>query len=292
VPNTEPNADLPFRTRWSYDFADTFPKRGRLAGVEIGIRTHGNLETSKLPDAGREPAEFMESWWMKKSLLIVFASLTVLFACSGAQTPLLPVTPNPLLHPMVSYSPASGCEGEHETVVLPGAYINAYPSLPPKAEPDHLVMHLLNGTTVWSKPLYGSEDCADYISCRRASLALNPLWNQCTPHGVFYEVATVDGKPVLESNFWQVIEPSSKASAYVAFTCNQGYVSPNLAAISNRTAQTDCLYPTFNSPSSPVMMASAISLAATYFNYRAAYQRPIRCVSEPLSGTTRSTRCY
>ena len=58
---------------------------------------------------------------MKKSLLIVFASLTVLFACSGAQTPLLPVAPNPLLHPMVSYSPASGCEGEHETVVLPGA---------------------------------------------------------------------------------------------------------------------------------------------------------------------------
>jgi hypothetical protein len=234
----------------------------------------------------------MEKWRMKKFRLIVLASLAVLIACSRAQTPLLPVAPNPLQHPMVSYSPASGCEGEHETVVLPGAYINAYPSLPPKSEPDHLVLHLINGTTIWSKPLYGREDCADYISCRRATLALNPVWNQCTPHGVFYEVATVDGKPVLESNLWQVIEPTTKTSAYVGLTCNQGYASPSLSAVSNRAAETGCLYPASSSPSSPMTVASAISLAATYFNYRAAYQRPIRCVSEPLTGATRSTRCY
>jgi hypothetical protein len=237
-------------------------------------------------------AEHLERSGMKKSLLVLFAPLAVLIACTGAQTPLLPVAANPLLHPMVSYSPASGCEGEHETVVLPGAYIDAYPGLPPKAEPDHLVLHLINGTTIWNKPLYGKEDCSDYISCRRATMALNPAWIQCTPHGVFYEVATVDGKPVLESNFWQVIEPTTKSSAYVGFTCNQGYVSPNLAAVSNRAAESGCLYPVSGSTPSAVTVASAISLAATYFNYRAAYQRPVRCVSEPLSGTTRSTRCY
>ena len=136
------------------------------------------------------------------------------------------------------------------------------------------------------------RDCTDYMNCRRATLVLNPAWNQCTPQGIFYEVATVDGRLVLNSNFWQITEPATKTSAYVGIACGQGFASPSLAAVSTQTLQNDCISQAPASNSTGTTVAAAMALGATYFNYRAAYDHTVECVSNELSRTTWSTRCY
>jgi hypothetical protein len=222
--------------------------------------------------------------------LCLFASLAFLVACTQAQ-PLPEVDAPPLITPSINHTAARGCEGTHDTIYLPGVYIDAFPSLPPKAEPDYIVVHLSNGTTLWEKPHYGSGDCTDYMNCRRATLVLNPAWNQCTPRGISYEVATVDGLPVLGSSFWEITEPTTKVSAYVGFACGQGFAGSNLAAVSNQTAENGCLSPA--SASTPGMtVATAMALGAAYFSYRAAYDRSVHCVTAELSGTIWSTQCY
>jgi hypothetical protein len=228
---------------------------------------------------------------MKRCKLALFASLAFLIACTPVQ-PSLKVEVAPLVTPIISHKAASGCEGAHDTVYLPGVYIDAYPSLPPKAEPDHIVLHLSNGTTIWGKPHYGSNDCTDYMNCRRATLVLNPAWNQCTPQGIFYDVATVDGRLVLESSVWEITEPTTKASAYVGFACGQGFADPSLTAVSNQTVETGCSsLPSASTPTG-MTVAAAMALGAAYFSYRAAYDRTIHCVTNELSDTTWSTKCY
>ena len=223
--------------------------------------------------------------------LALFASLAFLIACTPAAPP-LEVEATPLVAPIISHKAASGCEREHDRIYLPGVYIDAYPNLPPKAQPDHILLHFSNGTTIWEKPHYGSKDCTDYMNCRRATLVLNPAWNQCTPQGIFYEVATVDGRLVLNSNFWQITEPATKTSAYVGIACGQGFASPSLAAVSTQTLQNDCISQAPASNSTGTTVAAAMALGATYFNYRAAYDHTVECVSNELSRTTWSTRCY
>jgi hypothetical protein len=227
---------------------------------------------------------------MKKCKLVLFASLAFLSACAPVQPP--PEGATPLVTPTISHEAASGCEGEHDTIYLPGLYIDAYPSLPPKAEPEHIVMHLSDGTTIWGKPLYGRKDCTNYMNCRRATLVLNPAWNQCTPQGIFYEVATVDGRLVLNSNFWEITEPTTKTSVYVGFACGQGFASSSLAAVSTQTVESGCLSQASASNSTGTTVAAAMALGAAYFSYRAAYDRTIQCVTDELSGTTWSTKCY
>jgi hypothetical protein len=221
----------------------------------------------------------------------LFASLALLIACTPPKPP-LEVPATPLVAPIISHKAAIGCDREHDTIYLPGVYIDAYPHLPPKAQPDHIVLHLSNGTTIWEKPNYGSKECTDYMNCRRATLVLNPAWNQCTPQGVFYEVASVDGRLVLNSNFWQITEPATKTSAYVGIACGQGFASSSLAAVSTQTLQNDCISQIPASNSTGTTVAAAMALGATYFNYRAAYDHTVECVSDELSGTTWSTRCY
>lgn len=225
------------------------------------------------------------------SKLVLFTSLAVLIACTPVQPP-LKVAAAPLVNPIINHQAANGCDGAHDTIYLPGLYIDAYPSLPPKAQPHHVILHLSDGTTIWGKPDYGSNDCSDYMNCRRATLVLNPAWNQCTPQGVFYEVATVDGRLVLASNFWEITEPTTKTSAYVGFACGRGFAGPSLAAVSNQAVERGCLSQAPAPNSTGTKVAAAIALGAAYFSYRAAYNRTIQCVSDELSGTTWSTKCY
>ena len=223
--------------------------------------------------------------------LVLYASLAFLIACTQAEPP-PKAEAMPLVSPIISHEAASGCEREHDRIYLPDLSIDAYPSLPPKAQPDHIVLHLRNGTTIWEKPHYGSKDCTDYMSCRRATLVLNPVWDQCIPRGIFYEVATVDGRLVLNSNFWQITEPATKTSAYVGIACGQGFAGPNLAAVSIQTLQSDCISQASASNSPGTTVAAAMALGATYFNYRAAYDHTVQCVSDESNSTTWSTRCY
>jgi len=222
--------------------------------------------------------------------LVLFTSLAFLIACTPVEPPRIEATP--LVTPIISHKAASGCEGEHDTIYLPGRYIDAYPGLPPKAQPHHIVLHLSDGTTIWGKPDYGSKDCTDYMNCRRATLVLNPAWNRCTPQGIFYEVATVDGRLVLESNLWQITEPTTKTSAYVGFACGQGFADSSLAAVSTQTVESGCLSQASPSNSTGTTVAAAMALGAAYFSYRAAYDRTIQCMTDESSGTTWSTRCY
>jgi hypothetical protein len=171
-------------------------------------------------------------------------------------------------------------------------YIDAYPGLPPRAEPNHVVLHLSDGTTIWAKPDYGSADCTDYISCRSATLVLNPAWDECAPRGAFYEIAALDGAPVLDSNFWEIIEPAKKTSVYVGFACGQGFAGPDFTAVSNQTAEKACLSRASTSTSTGARVAAALALGATYFSYRAAYDRAVQCVSNELSSTTWGAKCY
>jgi hypothetical protein len=220
----------------------------------------------------------------------LLASLAFLIGCSQVQ-PSPKVEAPPLITPRVRYAGANGCQRQHEIIYLPGVYIDAYPSLPPRAEPDHVVLHLSDGTTLWEKPHYDSEDCTDYMNCRRATLVLNPAWNQCTPQGIFYEVATVDGRPILGSSLWQITEPTAKTSAYVGFDCAQGFAASNLTAVSNQTAESGCPFQSSSTPTGTTV-AAAMALGAAYFSYRAAYDRTVQCVTDELSAAASSTRCY
>ena len=138
---------------------------------------------------------------MKKdfSKLAVILSLTFVIACATAQPP-PPVRPRPLAAPLMTHETA-GCEGGHDTAYLPGVSVDAYPGLPPRAEPKQVVLRFSDGTTIWAKPRYESADCTNYITCRRATLILNPAWKRCSPEGISYEVATEDSKVVFESSF-------------------------------------------------------------------------------------------
>jgi hypothetical protein len=220
--------------------------------------------------------------------LVLFVPLMLLIACTSRQPPAEIVQATPLVAPIVSHQPARGCEREHDTIYLPGVYIDAYPELPPNAEPDHLVLHLSDGNTLWAKPNYGSADCTSYVNCRSATLVLNPAWSQCTPRGIFYEVSTADGGLVLESRLWQITAPMNKATAYVGFACGRGFAGLDFTTISKQSREDGCL----SQPSGPTptgkTLATAVALSATYFSYRAAYDRTVECVTDEWSGT----KCY
>jgi hypothetical protein len=175
---------------------------------------------------------------------------------------------------------------------LPGVSIDAFPSLPPKAQPDHIVLTLNDGRTIWLKPYYASSDCTNYMDCRRATFVLNPTWNRCHPPGISYEVATVDGKLLLESSLLEVTDSTKKANVYVGFACGRGYAGPSLATVSNRTVHGGCL--SQPSASTPVgtTAAAAIALSAAYFSYGAAYDRFVNCMTDQLDGIDLGITCY
>ncbi len=228
---------------------------------------------------------------MKKYKLVLLALLAFPLACTTRQPPSPKVETAALAAPITSHKAARGCNGAHETIYLPGEYIDAYPGLPPKAKPDHVVLHLSDGTTIWAKPHYGSEDCTSYLNCRRATLILNPAWNQCSPRGTLYEVATEDGRLVFESSSWEITEHTTNASVHVGFACGHGFAGPDFTAISNQT-EGGCLSRTSASAPTGTTVAAALALGAAYFSYRAAYGRTVDCVTDELSGTTWSTKCY
>ena len=228
---------------------------------------------------------------MNKDKLILFASLALLLACAPAQPP-PPKVEVPLNTPIVSRRAASGCEQAHQRIYLPGVYIDAYPSLPPAADPDYLILHLSDGTTIWGKPEYGSVDCTDYLNCRRATLFLNPAWKQCQPQGISYDVATADGRLVLESSLWEITDSKSKASAYVGLVCGQGFAGSSLSVIPNQTPRNGCSSQPAASVPTGTAVAAAMALGAAYFNYRAAYDRPVLCVTDDLRAAARSAKCY
>ena len=222
--------------------------------------------------------------------LILLASLLTGFGCSS-QPPRPTVGATPLITPVIRHNAAQGCEGEHDTAYLPGVSIDAFPSLPPKAQPDHIVLTLNDGRTIWLKPHYDSSDCTNYMDCRRATFVLNPTWSRCDPRGISYEVATVDGKSVLDSSTLEVTDSARKATVYVGFACGRGYAGPNLAPISNRTVHGSC--PSQPSASTPGTNAAAeIALGAVYFRYGAAYARSVDCVTDELNGTDLGATCY
>jgi hypothetical protein len=229
---------------------------------------------------------------MKNCKLVLFASLAFLIACTADQPPPPKVTATALVTPITSHKAARGCNGAHETIYLPGEYIDAYPGLPPKAEPDHVVLYLSDGTTIWAKPHYGSDDCPNYINCSRATLVLNPTWNQCSPQGIFYDAATEDGQLIFDSSAWEITDRRTNASVHVGFACGRGFASPDFTAISNRTAESRCLSPTSASTPTGANVAAALALGSAYFNYRASYGRAVHCVANELSATTWSTKCY
>jgi hypothetical protein len=228
---------------------------------------------------------------MKKLKLVLFAWLGVMTACTQAPPPLKIEAP-PLIRPVVNHEPARGCEAAHDTIFLSGVYIDAFPSLPPKAEPSHVILHFSDGTTIWEKPHYGSEECTDYLSCRYATFVRDPAWSQCSPQGIFYEVAAVDGRPLLNASSWEITDPKTKVSTFVGFACGHGFAGPNLTTLSNQTAQSDCTPQASASAPTGLPVAAAMALGAAYFSYRAAYNRPVRCVTDELSDTTRSAKCY
>jgi hypothetical protein len=219
--------------------------------------------------------------------LVLFLPLTFLIACTPPPSRVVEATP--LVAPIVSHLVATNCESEHDRIYLPGVYIDAYPKLPPRAEPNHVVLHLSNGNTIWAKPDYGSADCTNYMNCRRATLVLNPAWNRCTPQGVFYEVATNDGGLLFESRLLEITEPINKTTAYVGFACGRGFAGPDFTTVSNQTRENGCLSQSLGSTSTGSTLATALTLGATYFGYRAAYDRSVQCVTDEWSS---STNCY
>lgn len=228
---------------------------------------------------------------MEKCKLVLFAWIALLFCCTVKPAPVR-IQPPPLATPMVRYQPARGCEPAHDTVFLPGVYIDAYPSMPPRADPTHVVLHFSDGTTLWEKPHYGRQDCSDYLNCRYATVIRNPVWNQCSPEGISYEVAAADGRPVLDSNFWVITDPLSKATAYVGFACGQGYAGPNFTAVSNKTAEKNCSQETSAPPWTGRNLAAAIALGTGYFKYRAAYDRPVYCLADESNNRAPGISCY
>jgi len=247
-------------------------------------------ETSANQHVGPEQKHW-EKWGMKNSKLALFAALAFLIACTAQQPP-----PNAertaLVTPITNYKLARGCNRAHATIYLPGAYIDAYPGLPPAVEPDHVVLHLSDGTTIWAKPHYGSDDCTNYLNCRRATMILNPIWKQCSPEGIFYEAATEDGRLVFESSAWEITDRATKASVHVGFACGHGFAGQDFTAVSNRTVEGGCVSPTSAATPTGATMAAALALGAAYFNYRASYDRAVHCVADELNATTWSTECY
>lgn len=225
-----------------------------------------------------------------KYRLVLFVWLTCVIACTSVQ-PSIKVESPPLVKPIITHQQASGCDGEHDTIYLPGAYMDAYPTLPPRGEPDHIVLHLSDRTTIWAKPEYGTAECTDYMTCRRAALLLNPAWNRCTPHGIVYEMTSVDGRLVLESNVWQVTDLRTKATVFVNFACGEGVTGSSLAAVSSRSEGSACPAEFASNPTGTTL-AAAMALGTTYFTYRASYDRAVQCVADQTSGTTWVTKCY
>jgi len=230
----------------------------------------------------------LEKIKMKRCKLTLVAILAV-YACAPVQAP--PKVVSALDTPVIRHQAASGCDAAHDRIYLPGVYIDAYPSLPPTADPDHLILHLTDGTTLWGKPRYGSADCIDYMNCRRATLVLNPTWKQCRPQGTSYEVATADGRLVLESDLWEITDLTTKTSAYVGFACGQWFAGSNLTVVSNQTAE-KCSSQASTSIPTGTSAAAAIALGAAYFSYHAAYDRPVLCVSDESSSATVNAKCY
>ncbi|MBV8771352.1 MAG: hypothetical protein JO166_03310 [Deltaproteobacteria bacterium] len=196
------------------------------------------------------------------------------------------------MKPITEHQQASGCDGEHDTIYLPGVYIDAYPTLPPRGEPDHIVLHLSDGTTIWAKPEYGTPECTDYMTCRRAALLLNPAWNRCTPHGTVYEMTSVDGRLVLESDVWQVTDLRTKASVFVSFACGEGLAGSSLGAVSRQSAANACLSEASASNPTGATLAAAMDLGTAYFTYRASYDRAVQCVADKASSTRWAIKCY
>ena len=227
---------------------------------------------------------------MEKWKLVLAAWLGLLFGCTVQPAPIR-IQPFPLATPMVRHQPALGCAPAHDTVFLPGVYIDAFPSLPPKADPNYVVLHFSDGTTLWMKPHYGRQDCSDYLSCRYATLIRNPGWNQCSPEGISYEVSAADGRPLLDSSFWVLSDPTTKASAYVGFACGQGFAGPNFTAVSNKTAQKEWLQTPAPAPTG-TNVAAAMALSTAYFKYRAAYHRPVYCLTDEWNRSTPIITCY
>jgi hypothetical protein len=264
--------------------------------------------------------------WFKLALLL---SLAASFACAQVQAPPQQYAAPPSVAPVVTHFAASGCKGEHDTVSLPGEHINAYPGWPPSAQPQHIVLHYDNGTSIWGKPSYGSPDCSDYMSCRRATFILNPAWNQCSPQGNVYEVLTLDGNPVLDSSLLQITDPRAKMSpAYIGFACGRGFAGPSVTSLVGQVQQSGCLsqagsasagapaasgqggHPYLNAAVEVVGMtlAAAAVLGVAYFGYRASVANaeaqstaamneqlyispPIHCMTNQLTDSMWSTSC-
>lgn len=156
---------------------------------------------------------------MRRLGLALSLPLAVLLACQAVQ----PLTQPHSAPSAITHFEASGCNGEHDTISLTGEHIDAYPGWPPKAQPEHIVLHYDNGTSIWGKPSYGSPDCSEFATCRRATFILNPSWNQCTPQGPDYEVLTLDGNPVLHSSLLQIIDPATMKTTYLGFGCGRAF---------------------------------------------------------------------
>ncbi len=112
----------------------------------------------------------------------------------------------------LNHVPARGCWNEHDAFVAPnGNRIEFYPYKYPYRF-DHLLIHYANGDEIWGQPTYSLPDCPDSNRCHSASLRLNPTWRACVPSGHLYEIHTLDGRPVLMSSLFQVIDPATKLS--------------------------------------------------------------------------------
>jgi len=243
--------------------------------------------------------------------------LILLVGCAPAQ-PLPQQYRQPAFRPTIEHSAAKGCRGEHDTVYLAGCHINAYPVWPPNAQPEHIVLHYDNsGEVIWGKPSYGAPECTDYMTCRRATFILNPTWNQCTPQGHLFEVITLDGKPVLESSLLQIIDPTTRGTAYVAFACGRGFAGPSVTSVADQIQRSGCFsgaaptqaapqlsqdHPFLNAAVQAVGMtlAAAAVLGTAYFEYRAAaaearaqttYTAPVCCTTIQV-GQMWQTTCH
>jgi hypothetical protein len=82
--------------------------------------------------------------------LVMFASIIATVGCSQSRSPIMPTVASAhLAAPTVTHKFARGSESAHDTIYVPGISIDAFPSLPPKALPDHIVLNLNDGTTIW-----------------------------------------------------------------------------------------------------------------------------------------------
>jgi hypothetical protein len=251
--------------------------------------------------------------------------LLVCVACSATPGGQPPSQANiaPPVQPTIQHYAAQGCRGEHDTLYLAGGNINAYPGWPPNAQPEHIVLHYDNGETIWGKPLYGVPDCVDYMSCRRATFILNPTYAKCTAQGHVYEVATLDGKLVLESSLLQISDPATKGTVYVGFACGRGFAGPDVVSVVNQVQQSGCMsgssqsQPPVASPTAAsnqqthpylnaavevvgIALVAAGVLGTAYFSYRAAqanaqaqeatYSKPVFCTTTQV-GRFWNTTC-